>query len=117
MIIRRARYVELVARVDAYAEAARESHRVERAALDNSGRIAEKFTALDDSAIALEDRLARVLRACLGYRAELARRGRRIRHLEARLDNLLGLDAPAVAAGAQWQDRRPDIRKENQRGA
>lgn len=105
MIIRRATYNRLIARADAYAEAARDNRRVQKAALDNTRHIAAQYVGLDN-------RLTRTVKACARYRAELAIRNRRIRHLEQRLDNLLGLDTPEIEAGARWQERRPDKPKE-----
>lgn len=54
------------------------------------------------------DRIERLLRACIRYRAQLATEARDLRHLQGRLDHLLGLDSPAITAGADWQKRRQD---------
>jgi len=99
-------------RAELYAENARGAREVQRAALGNAARIAEKFVDLDDKANGLERRLDRALRACSRYRATIARRDQRIRHLERRQDQLLGLNQPAIRDGALWQERRTDKPKQ-----
>ncbi|WAL93935.1 hypothetical protein [Streptomyces sp. Je 1-369] len=54
------------------------------------------------------DRIDRLIRACVRYRADLARGSRDLTRLQTRLDDVLGLTAPAVEAGANWQKRRSD---------
>lgn len=53
-------------------------------------------------------RLRRAVRALARYRADLAAAERTARNLQRRLDQLLGLDSPAITAGADWQKRRED---------
>ncbi|APY88216.1 hypothetical protein DCW30_05640 [Streptomyces alfalfae] len=55
------------------------------------------------------DRIERLLKACVRYRAELATAARDIARLQDRLDDCLGLTAPEVEAGAGWQKRRQDL--------
>ena len=57
-------------------------------------------------------RLERALRGCARYRRQLAAQARLVRAQQQRLDQLLGLDAPGVRAGAAWQTRRHDKRTE-----
>lgn len=103
---------ELRNRVETYAENARGAREVQRAALGNAARIAEKFVDLDGSVNGLEKRLDRALRACVGYRATIRKRDNRIAALEARLDDLLGLNQPAIRDGVLWQERRTDKPKQ-----
>lgn len=58
----------------------------------------------------LESRLARLVRACARYRAELAAETRQVGHLQARLDDALGLNTAGIKLGRGWQDRREDKR-------
>jgi len=57
----------------------------------------------------LEARLGRVLRACVRYRASIRRLERDNARLQARLDDGLGLNTPAMDEGARWQERRADL--------
>lgn len=64
---------------------------------------------------ALQQRLARALRACARYRIQVATRDRVIaaqqrQHdvLQRQLDDALGLDTAEIRAGAHWQQRRAD---------
>ncbi|MFF8656769.1 hypothetical protein [Streptomyces huasconensis] len=54
------------------------------------------------------DRIERLLRGCIRYRAALATAARDTARLQSRLDDALGLTSPAVEAGADWQKRRKD---------
>lgn len=103
MIIRRSTYNRLIARVDAYAAAARDARRVQQAAVNTTGRIAERSTTREAELTATTEQL----------RKELTSSQRLVRNQQAQLDELLGLNAPGVVAGAQWQDRRVDKRKEH----
>ena len=58
-------------------------------------------------------RLERAIRACAGYRAELANQSRLIRNQQRQLDQLHGLNTPPVLAGAHWQQPRSDKPKEH----
>ncbi|MFE7273001.1 hypothetical protein [Streptomyces sp. NPDC057623] len=58
----------------------------------------------------LEFRLARVLTACVRYRADLAAETRRADRLQRRLDDALGLNTAGIELGSGWQDRREDKR-------
>lgn len=99
---------QLQATADMYAENARGAWKAQASAINNSAKIAEKFVAADERTAAVEKRLDRALNACRRYRATIARRDRRIHHLERRLDDLLGLNKAGVAEGALWQERRTD---------
>lgn len=112
MFITRRRYNELQARADMYAENARDARQVQRTALGNAARIAEQFVDLDNSVNGLETRLDRALRGCTRYRAALRKSEKQARALQARLDDLLGLNAPGITAGALWQERRQDKPKQ-----
>lgn len=101
ILLRRSTYNQLIARADMYAENARDARRVERAALDNAAKIAEKFVDADDHANTVEKQLDEA-------KAVIADRDRRIEQLQARLDDALGLNKAAVAEGAPWQERRSD---------
>jgi hypothetical protein len=61
---------------------------------------------LTDANLAVARRLTRALRACARYRAALAAETRRADRLQRRLDDLLGLNTPAITLGETWQDRR-----------
>lgn len=54
------------------------------------------------------DRIERLLRGCIRYRAALATADRGNRRLQGLLDDALGLGHPVIAAGADWQKRRQD---------
>jgi hypothetical protein len=53
-------------------------------------------------------RMVRLIRAVVRYRAELAAAERRARLLQARLDDAVGLDCAAIYDGVNWQIRRED---------
>ncbi|MCX4540464.1 hypothetical protein [Streptomyces sp. NBC_01565] len=53
-------------------------------------------------------RLHRALRACARYRRDEAALARHAVALQQRLDHAVGLDSPALDAGARWQERRLD---------
>ncbi|TMU98063.1 hypothetical protein [Streptomyces sp. DASNCL29] len=53
-------------------------------------------------------RLDRALRACARYRADADGQARLNRNQQQLLDTFYGLDTPAIAEGAQWQQRRHD---------
>lgn len=102
MFIRRSTYQRLVARAEAYSQAYVDARRAEH-------RKAAPTAA----------RLKRMAEACARYQAELAtqradhaaalaRKQRRIDHLQGQLDDLLGLNSDAVRSGERWQQRRPD---------
>lgn len=110
--VTQSRLNELQARADMYAENARGARAVQRTALSNAANIAAKFVELDNSVNRLERRLDRALRGCARYRNALRRSEKQTRGLQARLDQALGLNAPGVLNGAQWQERRHDKRKE-----
>ncbi|SEC02329.1 hypothetical protein SAMN04490357_0987 [Streptomyces misionensis] len=61
---------------------------------------------LTDANLAVARRLTRALRACARYRVALAVDRLLADRLQARLDDALGLNTTAVAAGEQWQSRR-----------
>jgi hypothetical protein len=61
---------------------------------------------LTDANLAVARRLTRALRACARYRAAATAEKQRADHLQARFDDLLGLNDPAITAGETWQDRR-----------
>lgn len=130
--IRRATLARLRNRSADYYDAYQEQKRLAASALRNTGRIANDLDASErrreQQALTIRDlralldsrpvrsataiRLERALRACVRYRAELASQTRLVRDQQRQLDQLLGLDAPAVVAGANWQQRRHDKRKE-----
>ncbi|MFI8104740.1 hypothetical protein [Streptomyces sp. NPDC086023] len=87
--------------------AERDAAKADARAAAYAARKAARLYAAQDTA----ERLARALRACAGYRAELAAARRYAASLEARPDNAVGLDHPDIDAGAKWQDRRRDVIK------
>lgn len=95
--IRRRTLTALHARVAMYAQATRNALRVEHTALENYKRLAAEFTGAGDAATELVE-----------SRRLLAAKDRRIELLQGQLDELLGLNNPAVAAGSNWQARRED---------
>ena len=130
---RTAREVELQARVDRYvakaadaealAEARGRNEKRLAASLSESERLRERQAGVITDLRNLLDsrpahgtatalRLERALRAVVKLRAELAAQSRLVRNQQQRLDQVLGLDAPGVLAGAAWQTRRNDKRKE-----
>ncbi|MEV0114638.1 hypothetical protein AB0H77_15500 [Streptomyces sp. NPDC050844] len=54
------------------------------------------------------DRIERLLRGCIRYRADLSTSERDNRRLQGLLDDALGLSHPVITAGVDWQKRRPD---------
>lgn len=95
MFIRRSIYEQLLDRVETYRQAELRARRALAKLLGSS-----RYTT--------HERLDRILRACARYRQEAAVLQRRIRHLEARLDDAMGLNQAGVAEGARWQERRHD---------
>ena len=68
------------------------------------GRRLSRLTESDPQyAASLEQRLARALRACAGYRAQLVAEGRRIRRLQARIDDAVGLHYGHIEDSRKWQ--------------
>jgi len=101
VIIRRRTYDNLRARISAYQAQVNDYHqRIDADRVRQSTAIVR--------GVRLSARLDRMVRATARYRAALAAETRRADRLQARLDNALGLDHPAIDAGAQWQDRRTD---------
>lgn len=101
MIIRRSTYNDLRARVSAYQAQVRAYH--ERADTD---RLRQSVAIV--RGVRLAARLDRMVRATARYRAALAAETYRANRLQAAYDSAVGLDHPAIDAGAQWQDRRTD---------
>lgn len=95
--VRRRTLATLRARVETYATAARDARRVEAVALANYRRLAAQFTAAGSAVTDLVE-----------ARRLLAAKDHRIQLLQDQLDELLGLNSPDIAAGANWQDRRED---------
>jgi hypothetical protein len=98
MFIRRSTYNRLVARADAYGQDARTARRAEQNAHNEVARqvaLAEVRQADHDRTVA-------------GMAADLAAAERRADRLQKAYDNAVGLDAPALDLGAQWQQRRTD---------
>lgn len=62
----------------------------------------QRITDLEAGAVSETE--AGVVIACL--EGELAAQKKRADRLQARFDDAVGLDAPAVTAGAAWQERR-----------
>jgi hypothetical protein len=117
------RYVAKAADAEALAEARGRNEKRLTASLNESERRREHQAAVITDLRNLLDsrpargtatalRLERALRAVVKLRAELAAQSRLVRAQQQRLDQLLGLDTPPVLAGANWQQRRPDKRKE-----
>ncbi|MEV7491457.1 hypothetical protein AB0O08_11955 [Streptomyces anulatus] len=102
--IRRTTLRTLQARVETYAQAARDERRVAQAALANARRLAEQVAAPDETLAQLRE-----------ARAQLAAETRRADRLQARLDDACGITQPAVDAGSMWQHRRSDRPKEDMR--
>lgn len=129
---RRTTLTRLRNRAADYYDAYQQQKRATRRAVDNTTRLAADLDASErrreQQAAVINDlrhlldgqphtsatamRLERALRACVGYRRELASQARLIRDQQRQLDQLLGMDNPKVLAGAAWQQRRPDKRKE-----
>ncbi|WP_097866534.1 hypothetical protein [Streptomyces sp. rh34] len=95
--IRRSTLRTLQARVETYAQAARDARRVEQSALANCRRLAEQAAAPDETLAQLRE-----------ARAQLAAETRRADRLQDRLDDACGITTPAVDAGAMWQQNRTD---------
>jgi hypothetical protein len=74
--------------------------------LELGARLAQYAEADPEYAASLEARLKRALRAAVRYRSDLREEKRRADTAQNSLDVFLGLDSPAVAAGATWQERR-----------
>ncbi|MFJ2675080.1 hypothetical protein [Streptomyces sp. NPDC087525] len=82
-------------------------------------RIEQMAAQLDDArtedladsiseSISYQQRIARMARAVARLSAALTTQTRRADRLQQRLDSALGLDSPAVADGALWQQHRTD---------
>lgn len=112
MFIRRSTYRTLIARAETYRQAELNARRTVTTLVGNSARAAEEFIDADDRTNAVERRLDRELKACARYRAALPKSEKQARDLQARLDDLLGLNAPGIVAGALWQERRTDKPKQ-----
>ncbi len=102
--IRRSTLRALHARVEAYAQAARDERRTAQAALTNARRLAEQAATPDEALAQLRE-----------ARSQLAAETRRADRLQDRLDDACGIRQPAVEAGAMWQHRRSDRPKEDMR--
>ncbi|TLQ48452.1 hypothetical protein FEF34_24845 [Streptomyces marianii] len=98
MLIRRRTYRAIIQRGEA--------HRL--AAISASRTVAAMVRNADRRSAGMAPRLARALRACARYRMALAASERRNAQLQRRLDDALGLNSDAVAAGSLWQERRAD---------
>lgn len=95
MFIRRSTYEQLLARTESYREAELRARRTLTRLLAS-----RRYTT--------HERLDRVLRACARYRQDAAVLQRRVRHLEAQLDDAMGLNQSGIVDGARWQERRHD---------
>lgn len=96
-----------------------DARREARAALAASHLAAGQFTNSDDAlhrsrlarlrdAVAHRQRIERLARTVVRLRQALTAETRRADRLQARLDNAVGLDDPALDLGAHWQQRRSD---------
>lgn len=72
------------------------------AALDRA-----RLARLSD-AVGYRRRITRLVRTVARYRSALTAETRRANRLQQAYDNAVGLDAPALDLGAQWQQRRED---------
>lgn len=89
---------------------AREEYRINRVAqLEDHLRTASAAAARSHPE-RLGRRLDSAVRAIVRARTEAAAQTRRAALLQDQIDELLGLNNPAIAAGANWQDRRPDTK-------
>ncbi|MFE6931797.1 hypothetical protein ACFVDT_07170 [Streptomyces sp. NPDC057699] len=95
--IRRSTLNALRARVETYAQAARDERRTAAAALANSRALAAKYVEPGEALTALAE-----------ARRQIDAKERRIRLLQDQLDELLGMNDPRVRAGANWQAHRED---------
>lgn len=95
--IRRSTLRILQARVESYAQHAREQRRLAQAALANCKRLAEKAATPDDVLLQLGE-----------ARRQRDAETRRADRLQARLDDACGITTPAVDAGSMWQQTRTD---------
>ncbi|MEI5100359.1 hypothetical protein RB200_19750 [Streptomyces sp. PmtG] len=93
-------------------DAARAEAAAQRAAaVRTAGRHTHLVTRLALDVCVLDGyraRIARLARACGRYRDERDRARRDVARLQARLDDAVGLNQPAIADGALWQHRRLD---------
>lgn len=96
-----------------------DARRQARAALAASHLAAGQFTDTDDAlgrarlarlrdAVSYRRRIENLVHAVVAYRTALAVQTRRADRLQAAYDHAVGLDAPALDLGAQWQQRRTD---------
>jgi hypothetical protein len=96
-----------------------EARRDARAALAASHLAAGQFTDTDEAldrvrlakirdAVTYRRRITRLLRTVAAYRSALTAETRRADRLQKAYDSAVGLDAPALDLGAQWQQRRTD---------
>lgn len=86
--------------------AAQEDNADLRAALAEAGRaIADRDERLNILTRQHSEASARIIR----QETELCDARRELAATQRQLDDATGMDAPAVEAGAQWQDRRTDL--------
>lgn len=124
MLVRRSKYADLKAAHDLAVEQLGKAREAlanwKGSAIRVAGRNTELNRRLESTRdVASEDieyagqlelRLARVLRACVRYRADLAAETRRADRLQRRLDDALGLNTAGIELGSGWQSRREDKR-------
>ncbi|MFE7754278.1 hypothetical protein [Streptomyces sp. NPDC057429] len=99
--VRRSTLDALRARVETYAQAARDERRTAEAALANARALAEKYVEPGEALTQLAE-----------ARRQLAARERRIALLQDQLDELLGMNKQRVKDGAHWQLNRTDKPKD-----
>lgn len=119
MFVTRSKYRALAADYERVLEQRDDARRQARAALAATHLAAGQYTDTDAvldrvrlarlrDAVKYRQRIERLIRTVARYRSALTAETRRADRLQARLDNAVGLDHPAIDAGAQWQTRRTD---------
>ncbi|MFJ9214270.1 hypothetical protein [Streptomyces sp. NPDC102264] len=93
--------------------AARNTHLTEQLQDARAEDLGDSIT----DAIGYERRIVRMARAVARLSAALTAEARRADRLQQRLDSALGLDSPAIADGALWQQHRTDKPKPGPKGS
>ncbi|RYJ29390.1 hypothetical protein CU044_2131 [Streptomyces sp. L-9-10] len=111
MWISRTRYTDMRAQIERLVDQRDDARRDAAAHLSAARRTAARNTHLSEQlqdAMGYERRIVRMTRAAARLSAALTTQTRRADRLQQRLDAALGLDSPAIADGALWQQHRTD---------
>ncbi|MBV7671409.1 hypothetical protein STHAL_18330 [Streptomyces halstedii] len=119
MPVSRRKYNELAADYERVLEQRDNARRQARTHLTTTRTAAGQYTTADAAlertrlarirdAVRYGARIDRLARVVARLRVEVAAESRRADRLQAAYDHAVGLDAPSLDLGAQWQQRRTD---------